>query len=83
MDGYPSHSYRRSTITSHTLRRVTPIFAERQSNVPRLGDLWIPKSSVLPNQFPRFYIPGVDDLFQVGDRIIRVEHSGSRSCLIS
>jgi hypothetical protein len=82
-DGYPSHNYRRSTTTSHTLRRVTPIFAERQNSVPRLGDLWIPKSFVSPNHFPRFYIPGVEDLFQVGDRIIRVEHSGSRSRLIS
>jgi hypothetical protein len=51
--------------------------------VPRLGDLWIPKSSVSPNHFPRFYIPGVEDLFQVGDRIIRVEHSRSRFRLIS
>ncbi len=51
--------------------------------MPRLGDLWIPKSSVSPNHFPRFYIPGVEDLFQVGDRIVRVEHSGSRSRLIS
>ncbi|CAN5976935.1 unnamed protein product [Sphagnum jensenii] len=56
---------------------------KRQRSVPRLGDLWIPKSSVLPNHFPRFYIPGVEDLFQVGDRIVRVEHSGSRSRLIS
>jgi hypothetical protein len=48
-----------------------------------LGDIWIPKSPALLNHFPRFYIPGVEDLFQVGDRIIRVEHAGSRSCLIS
>ncbi len=82
-DGYPSHRYRHSNTTSHTLRRVTPIFAERQRSVPRLGDLWIPKSPVSPNHFPRFYIPGVEDLFQVGDRIVRVEHSGSRSRLIS
>jgi hypothetical protein len=82
-DGYPSHSYKRSTTTSHTLRRVTPIFAERQRSVPRLGDLWIPKSSVSPNHFPRFYILGVEDLFQVGDRIVRVEHSGSKSRFIS
>jgi len=38
-DGYPSHNYRRSTTMSHTLRRVTPIFVERQRSVPRLGDL--------------------------------------------
>jgi len=51
--------------------------------VPRLGDIWIPKSTPSANHFPRFYIPGVEDLFQVGDRIVRVEHSRSRSHLIS
>jgi len=51
--------------------------------VPRLGDIWIPKSTPSANHFPRFYIPGVEDLFQVGDRIVRVEHSRSRSRLIS
>jgi hypothetical protein len=82
-DGCPSHSYRRDTTTPHTLCRVTPIFAERQRSVSRLGDIWIPKSPVSPNHFARFYIPGVEDLFQAGDRIVRVEHAGSRSCLIS
>ncbi len=51
--------------------------------MPKLGDIWVPKSPVLPNHFPRLYIPGVEDLFEVGDRIIRVEHGGSRSRLIS
>ncbi len=62
---------------------MTPEFAERQCNVPRLGDIWIPKSAVSPNHFSRFYIPGVEDLFQTRDRIVRVEHGGSRSRLIS
>jgi hypothetical protein len=35
--------YRHSTTTPRTLRRVTPIFAERQRSVPRLGDIWVPK----------------------------------------
>jgi hypothetical protein len=51
--------------------------------VPRLGDIWIPKSLVSPNHFPIFYIPGVEDLFEVGDRIILMEHGGLRSCLIN
>jgi hypothetical protein len=34
------------------------------------------------NHFPKLYIPRVEDLFQTGDRIIRVEHGGSRSRLI-
>jgi hypothetical protein len=29
------------------------------------------------------YIPGVEDLFQEGDRLLRVEHGGSKSRLIS
>ncbi len=62
---------------------MTPEFAERQSSVPRLGDIWIPKLAVSPNHFVRLYIPGVEDLFQEGDRLLRLEHGGSRSYLIS
>ncbi len=51
--------------------------------MPRLGDIWIPKSTPSANHFPRLYIPGVEDLFQVGDRIVRVEHSGTKSRLVS
>jgi hypothetical protein len=51
--------------------------------VPRLGDIWIPKLVVSPNHFVRLYIPGVEDLFQSGDRLLRVEHNGSSSHLIS
>ncbi len=82
-DGCPSHSYIRNTTTPHTLRRVTPIFAKRQRSVPRLGDIWIPKSFVSLNHFARFYIPSVEDLFKAGDRLVRVEHAGSRFRLIS
>jgi hypothetical protein len=59
------------------------MFAEKQRGVPRLGDIWIPKAVVSPNHFVRFYIPGVEDLFQTGDRLVRVEHAGLRSHLIS
>jgi len=51
--------------------------------VPRLGDIWVPKLVASPNRFVKLYIPGVEDLFQVGDRLMRVEHSGSNSRLIS
>jgi len=59
------------------------MFAERQRGVPRLGDIWIPKVVVSPNHFARFYILGVEILFQIGNRLVRVEHAGSRSHLIS
>jgi hypothetical protein len=81
--GCPSRNFRRNTTTPPTLRRVTPVFAERQRGISRLGDIWIPKSTPSANHFPRFYIPGVEDLFQVGDCIVRVEHSGTRSRLIN
>jgi len=82
-DGCQSHGYRHNTTTLRTLHKVTPMFAERQRGVPRLGDIWIPKAAVSPNHFARFYIPGVEDLFHTGDRLVRVEHAGSRSHLIS
>jgi hypothetical protein len=76
-------NYRHNTTTPHTLHRVTPLFVERQRAVPRLGDIWAPKSAVSPNHFTRFYIPSVEDLFQVGDHLVKMEHSGSRSRVIS
>jgi hypothetical protein len=81
--GCPSRNFRRNITTPPTLRRVTPVLAERRCNVPRLGDIWIPKSTPSANHFLGFYIPGVEDLFQVGDRIVRVEHSGTRSHFVS
>ncbi len=81
--GYRPQTYRQVFTSPPTLRRVTPEFVERQSGVPRLGDIWIPKSVVSPNHFVRLYIPGVEDLFQEGDRLLRVEHGGSRSRFIS
>ncbi len=76
-------SYRSTSTTPPTLRRIAPAFSERLSGLPRLGDIWVPKSATSPNHFTRLFIPGIKDLFQEGDRLIRVEHSGSRSRLIS
>ncbi len=82
-DGCQSQSSRLNTITPRTLRRVEPSFSERQCSVPRIGDIWIPRFAVSPNHFVRLYISGVEGLFQAGDRLLRVEHSGSKSRLIS
>jgi hypothetical protein len=81
--GHQPHSYRPNSTIPPTLRRVSPIFVEKQRNVPRVGDIWIPKLAMSPNHFVRLYIPGVEDLFQEGDHILRVEHGGSTSRLIS
>jgi hypothetical protein len=71
------------SISLPTLRRVSPEFAERQTSIPRVGDVWIPKAEVSPNHFIRLYVPGVEDLFVPRDRLVRIEHSGSRSHIIS
>ncbi len=81
--GYRPQTYRPVFTSPPTLRRVIPEFVKQQSSVPRLGDIWILKSAASPNHFVRLYIPGVEDLFQEGDRLLRVEHGGSRSRLIS
>ncbi|CAK9223184.1 unnamed protein product [Sphagnum troendelagicum] len=65
-----------------TLRRVTPSSAEEVHSRPRVGDIWVPISMPTANHFPRIYIPGVEDLFQTGDCVLRIEHGGSRSRLI-
>jgi hypothetical protein len=61
--GHRPQNYRPIFTSLPTLRRVTLELAEKQCSVPRLGDVWIPKSAVSPNHFVRLYIPGVEDLF--------------------
>jgi hypothetical protein len=81
--GHRPQTYRPIFTSPPILRRVAPSQAERQRALPRLGDIWIPKSIVSPNHFVQLYIPGVEDLFQEGDRLLRVEHDDSRSRLVS
>jgi hypothetical protein len=81
--GFQPRNYRHITTSQRTLRRVTPSLAERQRSIPRLGDIWVPISAPSANRFPRLYIPRIEDLFQTRDRIIKVEHGGSRPRLIS
>ncbi len=82
MDGSQPHECSSSITSRRTLRRVTPSVAEELRSIPRVGDIWVPKSMHTANHFPRIYIPGVEDLFQIGDRVIRIEHGGSRSHVI-
>ncbi len=83
VDGHVPQNSSLVSISLPTLRRVNPESAERQSSIPRVGDVWIPRSEISPNHFIRLYVPGVEDLFADGDRLIRIEHSGFRSRIIS
>jgi len=82
-DGLAPQSSSPVSISLPTLRRVNPECVEKQSSVPRLGDVWVPRSEVSPNHFIRLYVLGVEELFAEGDRLVRIEHSGSRSHIIS
>ncbi len=42
---------------------------------PRLGDIWIPFTNITGQCHVRFYMPIMEELFRVGDRIIRIEHA--------
>ncbi len=71
--GHRPQNYRPIFTSPPILRRVAPSHAEKQRALPKLGDIWIPKSTVPPNHFVRLYIPDVEDLFQEGDRLLRAD----------
>ncbi len=64
--GHRPQTYRPIFTSPPILRRVVPSYAEKQRALPRLGDIWIPKSAVSPNHFVRLYIPGVGGFISGG-----------------
>jgi hypothetical protein len=77
VDGPQPHECSTNISSRRTLRRVTPSLAEELRSIPRVGDIWVPQSMPTSNHLPRIYILGVEDLFQTGDRVIRIKHGGS------
>jgi hypothetical protein len=65
-----------------TFRNVVVSRFEERSEVPRVGDIWIPKAYASPDCFIKFFILGVENLLQ-GDKILKVEVGGGTSQLIS
>jgi hypothetical protein len=55
----------------------------KRKEIPRVGDIWIPKGYTSPNCFIRIFIPRVEKLFQDGDIILKVESGGGTSRLIN
>jgi len=82
-DGNQLHNYRGNITTPHTLCRISPSITKRQSSVPKIRNIWIPQLFTSPNHFVKFFIPSIEDLFQNGDHVLRVEHIGSRCRIIS
>lgn len=56
---------------------------EEKGEIPRVGDIWIPKGYTFPNCFIKFFILGVEKLLQDGDIILSVETCGGTSKLIN
>jgi hypothetical protein len=52
---------------------------EKTNSVRRVGNLWIPITASSPFHRVRFFIPGIDVLFFVGDKIVKIEHSKMES----
>lgn len=48
-------------------------------SIPRVGDLWIPVITSSPFHHVNFCILGIDVLFGIGDKIIRIKHLGAES----
>jgi hypothetical protein len=75
--------YKGNITIPHTSRRISSSILEKHNSTPRIGDIWIPRLFVSPNHFVRLYIHGVEDLFQNGDHVIKVDHMGSRFRIMS
>jgi hypothetical protein len=65
------------------LHKVSTYKSKRQGQVPRLSDIKIPISPISPSHFVKFYIPSVEDLFWIGDRILKMDNTRLRACLMS
>jgi hypothetical protein len=52
---------------------------EGANSIPKVGDLWIAIATSSPFQCVRFFILGIDVLFAISDKIIRIEHLGAES----
>jgi hypothetical protein len=46
---------------------------EEVDSLPRVGDMWIPMATSSPFHCVRFFIPRIDVLFVVGDKIIKID----------
>jgi hypothetical protein len=49
----------------------------------KLRDIWIPKSLETNQHCVRFYLPRMENMFRIRDRMVKVEHSGTISRMLS
>jgi hypothetical protein len=68
-------NYNNSSTSPCILHGSTHIASNKTKEIFRVGDIWIPHSTRSPNHFTKFFIPGIEVLFQIGDKIFRIEAS--------
>ncbi len=56
--------------------------SNKTKEIPKVGDIYIPHSTRSPNHFTKFFIPGIEVLFQANDKILRIEALGLSSRLV-
>jgi hypothetical protein len=52
---------------------------ENGYHAPKLGDIWIPFLDIIRQHYVRFYMPSMENLFKLGNRIVIIEHYGDVS----
>lgn len=72
-----------NSISLLTLHREDSFTFVRAVGLPKIRDIWVPHCVVSLNHFTCFFIPKIETLFQVGDKLLRVEASSSTSCILS
>lgn len=49
---------------------------EEVESVPKVADLWLPIAAISPSHIIILLLLGIDVLFVVGDKVVRIEHYG-------
>jgi len=80
--GTKMQSYSSSSTSPCILHKSTHIVTDGAKEVPRVGDIWIVYSARSLDHSTRFFIPEIKVLFQLGDRVLRVEAFGLSSRLV-
>ncbi len=68
-----------SSTSPHILHKSTHIMSDGAKEVPRVQNVWIPYSTRFLDHFTRFFILRIEIMFQLGDKILKVEASSLSS----
>jgi hypothetical protein len=79
LDGIQLHNFTNKSISPPTLHKDTNITILRMKELPKIGNIWIPKCARSPNHFTQFFIPRIEHLFQTRDKLLKIEASGVSS----